>query len=46
MNKEILKTAIKFLKISEGFNGPLFCPFLKNIYPNGTYFSYVLVFSI
>ena len=36
MNKEILKATIKFLKISEHFNGPLFLPFLKNVFPNGT----------
>ena len=38
MDKEILKATIKYLKVSERFNGLLFWPFLKNVFANGTYF--------
>ena len=41
MNKEKLKATIKFLKISERFNGPPFLTILKNFSHNGTYFSYI-----
>ena len=41
MNKEILKATIKFLKIYERFNGPIFLSFLKNVCPDGIYFSYI-----
>ena len=38
-NKETLKVTIKLLKIPERFNGPLFDHSLKNVCPNGIYFS-------
>ena len=43
INKEILKATIKFLKITEHFNSPLFLPCLKIFYPNGfrIYFSFI-----
>ena len=44
MKKEIVKAKIKFLKLSERFNVPIFWEFLKNICPNGTYFSHIFSF--
>ena len=41
VKKETLKATIKFLKISEHFNGPLSLPFLKTVSPNDTHFSYI-----
>ena len=39
INNEILKAKIKFLKISERFNGPHFWPFLKMFFKS--FFNYV-----
>ena len=41
MNKELQKAIIKFLKISERFNGPPFLTFVKNVCPNGTCLLYI-----
>ena len=41
MNMEILKATTEFKLKLNTVNGPLFWPFLKNVFPNGTDFSFI-----
>ena len=41
MNMEILKATTEFKLKLNTINAPLFGTFLKNVFPNGTYFSFI-----